>query len=177
MNNGPTSPVYLLNKLCLIGAFCWFFVQHDRLISSAERLQICRLIADRRSRRSADILQTFCIHSADDLHIVCRSAGTSVADLQQTINRSARSVRVSKDKSCQHYVDKAKQLWRCTLQQYKCTAASKASNFTYYIRLLINFESRDQEMTSYSLPVQNYLWLFAGGSFYRNYCISLTLFG
>ena len=93
MNNRPTSSVYLLNKLCLIGAFCWLFVQHDRLISSAERLQICRLIADRRCRRSADILQTFCIHSVDDLHIVCRSAGTSVADLQQTINRSARFVR------------------------------------------------------------------------------------
>ena len=29
------------------------------------------------------------------------------------------------------------------LQQYKCTA-SKASNFTYYIRFLVNFESRDQ---------------------------------
>ena len=64
------------------------------IISSEERLQICRLAADRRYRHSADILQIFYRHSADDLQIVCRSAFTSVADLQQTINRSARFVRV-----------------------------------------------------------------------------------
>ena len=51
------------------------------------------LVADRLYRPSADILQAFSRHPANDLQIVCRSASTSEADLQQTTNRSARFVR------------------------------------------------------------------------------------
>ena len=51
------------------------------------------------------------------------------------------------------------------LRQYKC-AASKASNFTYYTRFLINFESRDHVdvvifTTSAKIPLGLYGWFIS----------------